>query len=126
MTEHDLMNLIRRELSNGDTRLFRQNAGRGWVGESKRTRTGAVLIQNPRPLIVGFPGLSDIGGWRTVEITPDMVGRKLAVYVALEVKTPKGRPTEDQVRFVTAVQKAGGMAGIVRSVEDAAKVLTVD
>ena len=53
-----------------------------------------------------------------------MVGQKVAVFVALEVKTTKGRATEEQKNFIAVVKGAGGKAEIVRSVTDAIKVLS--
>ena len=124
MTEHSLMNQIRAALSNGDVRLFRQNTGMAWTGTVSHLKDGSVLIRNPRPFHAGFPGLADLGGWRSVDITPDMVGQRIAVYVALEVKLPRGVVRAEQRAFLAAVQAAGGVAGVVRSIQDADMVLT--
>jgi len=121
--EQTLMNTIRAVYSNGDTRLFRQNVGQAWTGDIRHLRDGSLLIQNPRPFHSGFPGLADLGGWRSVEVTPAMVGQRIAVYVALEVKTPKGRVKDDQTRFLSAVSAAGGIAAVVRSTDDAGRAL---
>lgn len=51
-----------------------------------------------------------------------MVGRQLAVFAAVEVKA-KTRPTEEQRAFLDTVQQLGGLAGIARSVEDAAHIM---
>jgi hypothetical protein len=40
-------------------------------------------------------------------------------FVALEVKTPDGRVTEHQARFLARVRHHGGIAAVVRSVDDA-------
>jgi hypothetical protein len=40
-------------------------------------------------------------------------------FVALEVKTPRGRVTPEQQRFITLVRARGGFAAVVRSVDDA-------
>jgi hypothetical protein len=40
-------------------------------------------------------------------------------FVALEVKTPAGRVTEHQARFLARVRHHGGIAAVVRSVADA-------
>lgn len=39
--------------------------------------------------------------------------------IALEVKTPKGRPTPEQLLFLDLVRRRGGFACIVRSVPEA-------
>jgi hypothetical protein len=115
----------------GATRLFRQNVGKGWVGKSIPIRgrctiqaePGDVLVKAARPLIAGLcNGSSDLIGWHTVEITPDMVGQRIAVFVALEVKD-KGRLTPEQATFLRVVSEAGGIAAEVRSVDDAEAAL---
>lgn len=113
------------------TALFRINTGRAWTG-NKITRypnnhpvhPGAVVIHDPRPFSTGTPaGYSDGTGWTPVEITPEMVGKTVAVYTAMEAKTPKGKPTKEQLDFIKAVQNAGGIAGIVRSPDDAVDII---
>lgn len=43
--------------------------------------------------------------------------------IALEVKRPGGRVTPEQRRFLEQVGEMGGLAGVVRSVEDADRLL---
>ena len=74
---------------------------------------GSVLLDEPRRLHAGLcVGSSDIIG-----ITPD--GRFLAV----EVKTKTGRVSDEQQRFIDAVRRKGGVAGVARSVEEALQIL---
>ncbi len=77
-----------------------------------------------RPIRYGVcnPGGSDLIGWTPVQITPDMVGKTVAVFTAVEVKTPNGKPTEHQLNFITQVLRAGGFAGIARSPGDAVAI----
>ncbi len=132
--ETPIMKRIMLECGTGPTRLFRQNAGMGWIGratkiEQRRSITvhpGDVVIHEARPFHAGIEGMSDLGGWHTVEITPEMVGQRVAVYVAVEVKTDTGRARPEQLRFLAAVSAAGGRAGIARSVPDAAAILAGD
>jgi len=70
-------------------------------------------------------GSSDLVGFKTVEITPDMVGQKIAQFVSIEVKTPKGRPTPQQKNWLNCVASAGGLCGVARSAEDAKKILEI-
>lgn len=88
--------------------MFRNNVG------AYRDETGRVIRYG-----VGNPGGSDLIGWTPVTITPDMVGRTVAVFTAVEVKTPKGKPTEAQINFLHQVKQSGGIAGIARSADDA-------
>ena len=128
-------NLIRRILAEhgrGACRLFRQNVGTGWAGRAEKischktvaVSPGDVVVRHARPLHAGLcTGSSDVIGWRTLTITPDMVGQQVAVFVAIEVKTGRGKPTEDQQQFLATVNRMGGDAGVVRSVADAARIL---
>ena len=94
------------------TRLFRNQ-----VGSLPDPRTGRLVT-------FGLArGSADLIGWRTVTITPDMVGSRLAVFTSIEVKTPTGRVRPDQAAWMGAVQAAGGIAGIARSVPDALQLV---
>jgi hypothetical protein len=74
------------------------------------------VIRQGRPLHAGLcVGSSDLIGYRQVD--------GLAQFVALEVKSPTGRPTKEQGLFIDHIQAAGGLAGIARSVDDAAAIL---
>lgn len=49
----------------------------------------------------------------------DLVGLCDGRFIALEVKTPKGRTTPDQEQWIELVRCAGGFAAVVRSVDEA-------
>jgi len=99
--------------TNPHLRLFRNN-----TGTLPDPKTG-------RPIQFGLArGSSDLVGWRSVVITPDMVGQRVAVFTAIEIKTPTGRITPAQRAWLEAVTKAGGIAGIARSVADALRITT--
>lgn len=121
--EHNLQNQIRNELA-GQCLLFRANVGQAWTGSKVDKLPGnRVLIHDARPFNTGLPpGFSDLFGLVAVTVTPDMVGQKLAVFTALEVKAPKGKASELQGNFLQAVNDNGGRAGVVRSVEDAVRI----
>lgn len=106
-------------------RIFRNNTGTAWQGDAtKRGRT--VILDNARPVSFGLcVGSSDGIGWRSVLIGPEHIGRTLAVFAALEFKTATGRPTPDQTRFLDAVARAGGLAGVARSSADARMILSI-
>ena len=60
-------------------------------------------------------GSSDLIGWTPVTVTPDMVGKKIAVFTAIEVKLNKNgkyKATDLQKAFISAVKSAGGFAGV--------------
>lgn len=105
-------------------RLFRNNVGQAWTGKvgedghlSFRNRdTYYIELYDARPLRYGLcVGSSDLIGWRTVQITSDMVGQRIAQFCAVEAKTVNMRaPTEEQRNFLRQVAKAGGYAAVVR------------
>ncbi len=112
MSEQRIQQQIRIACGTGDTRLFRNN-------------TGTLRDQYGRPVRFGLcKGSADLIGWRTVTVTPDMVGTQVAVFLSIEVKTPTGRLRPEQRQWLEAVQAAGGIAGVARSVEDALRIVT--
>ena len=114
MSEQRIQQEIRLAISHGDTKVFRNN-------------TGTLRDQNGRPVQFGLcKGSADLIGWRTVTVTPEMVGTQVAVFLSIEVKTPTGRLRPEQQQWLDAVQAAGGIAGVARSVEDAQRLTTVD
>jgi hypothetical protein len=99
-------------------RLFRNNIGLFWSGKHIKTENGFTVLQNARQVKCGLKnGSSDLIGWKTVEITPNMVGQKIAVFASAELKTAKGRASKDQKNWIDAVNLSGGLAGIVRSMD---------
>lgn len=114
--------------------LFRLNTGRAWLsnlGPKKgvqKLSDGAVLIKSARSIAIGFAytngdpvvGTSDLNGWTTVEITPEMVGKHVAIYTAIETKeSGGGNKRAGQINFCDQVNAAGGIAGFANSVEAA-------
>jgi hypothetical protein len=70
-------------------------------------------------------GSSDLIGLRSLEITPELVGQRLAQFVALEVKTAQGVLSPEQRAFLHLVEELGGVAATCRSVEEAEQLLGV-
>lgn len=73
---------------------------------------------------IASPGGSDLIGYRSIEVTPDMVGQRIAVFTAIEIKTPTGRATPAQRHFIDHIRSAGGIAAIVRSTAEALRIAT--
>ena len=70
-------------------------------------------------------GSSDLIGLRSLEVTPELVGQRLAQFVALEVKTAQGVLSPEQRAFLRLVQQLGGVAAACRSVEEAEQLLAM-
>ena len=89
-----------------------------------RNNTGALVDQQGRFVRFGLcKGSSDLIGLRSLEITPEMVGQRLAQFVALEIKTAQGVLSPEQRAFLRLVQELGGVAAVCRSIEQAQAVL---
>jgi hypothetical protein len=113
MKEHPVQQRVML-LSRGATRLWRNNCGMLQDRFGKWVRFG-----------VANPGGSDLIGFHSVIITPDMVGKKVAIFTAFEVKRSSGgKATDKQLRFIDLVKCFGGIAGVVRSEEEAKSLLT--
>ena len=110
-SEQSIQQHIRLTCSTGSTRLFRNN-------------TGTLRDQHGRPVSFGLcKGSADLIGWRTVTVTPEMVGQQVAVFTSIEVKAASGRLRPEQRQWLDAVQAAGGIGGVARSVDDARALL---
>jgi hypothetical protein len=82
------------------------------VGLIWRQQSGLFFTQDGRPVRIGFPGLSDVGGI--------LQGGQA---FQLELKAPNGSVTREQQGWLKAVRDAGGRAGIVRSLGEAKEIL---
>jgi hypothetical protein len=111
LSEQRIQQEIRLAISHGDTKVFRNN-------------TGTLRDANGRPVQFGLcKGSADLIGWKRVTVTPEMVGSTVAVFLSIEVKTATGRLRPEQQQWLDAVQAAGGIAGVARSVGDAEALL---
>lgn len=97
--------------------------------EAAKQLYGATLYKNRRGMVqlpsggcfpygLGPNGFGDRVGYTPIVITPEMVGRKVAVFTMVESKTPEGRVSPDQERCIQEVRDAGGIAGVSRSADD--------
>lgn len=101
MKESDIQRLIMLALSEAGCLIWRNNTG---------------VLKNAAGIPIKF-GLC-VGSSDLIGIAPG--GRFLAV----EIKTPKGKATPEQLRFIEAVRARGGIAGIARSPAEALALLT--
>ena len=124
MKESNIELLIQLAATKTGARLWRNNTGQGWVGQSVRLSDGSIHIQSPRPLHAGLcKGSSDQIGIKPIVITPEHIGKTIGVFVAIEVKAGT-KPTAEQLNFIQQIRALGGIAGIARSPEEAVQLLT--
>lgn len=97
-------------------RIFRNNVGTGVAYDFKNKK----LIEPVRVIEYGLcKGSSDLIGWKSVEITQNMVGKRVAIFTAIETKRPtKSKTSDEQNNFIAAVQAAGGIGLIAKSEKD--------
>lgn len=115
-SETPLMQSIRLEVGGRPgTRVFRNTVGMADLADGSRRPYGLC------------EGSSDLIGWKSVVITPSMVGKRAAVFLAIEVKKPGGRTDPKRLAkqraFVEAVQHAGGLAGMAESIQEANRIV---
>lgn len=87
-------------------RLFRNTTG-SYNHEGRWIRYG-----------LANPGGSDLIGWTEVTVTHGMIGKKVAIFTAVEGKTQTMRATKEQQNFIDNVKAAGGIALVARDVAD--------
>ena len=80
-------------------RLFRNNSGIAFHKSGDVVRYG-----------LASPGGSDLIGWMPFTVTAEDVGRRLAIFAAIEGKWGATRLTEAQKAFLATVEAAGGIA----------------
>ena len=102
MTEQDIQNLIRAELSK-HALVFRANVGKVKTHDGRYFDTGLP------------PGFCDLFGFRKSD----------GKIFFIEVKTPKGRVRPVQEKFMEIVKRNGAIVGVARSVDDALKIIGV-
>lgn len=125
MSESATKRTIRAKLgARADVRLFNNPVGHGWAGDWKMNPDGSVTIRNPRRITYGlFPGSGDLIGWREITVVEAMVGHQVALFLSLEVKDGKGKPSAEQRNWAHVVRRCGGVGGIAWGLEEAAQLL---
>ena len=112
--ETKIQNSILLALSAAGCTVWRVETAGAWVGRQIHREGDTVTLANARMLMTGLcKGGADILG----------IHHGTGRFLAVEVKTAKGRTTPEQDRFLEAVRKAGGIAGVARSPAEALSLL---
>lgn len=96
--ETNIMNKYLLHFSGAGAMVWRNNTGKF------RSMTDPQRIVS-----VGQVGSADIIGVKPVTITADMVGKVIGQAIAIEVKTPTGKQSQDQKNWQQAFENHGGI-----------------
>lgn len=123
-SETSLMRAVMLRASELGARLFRNQTGKYRLA----LPSCPTCRQHGRVVASGLvKGGPDLVGWKSVVITPEMVGLRFAMFVAVELKSVGARTDperlEQQKTFLRAVNEAGGIGRIVDDVADVPGVL---
>lgn len=135
MNEADIQREVMMELSRMGAVVWRNNTGAyvGWdtvrkcLAMLRQGRIAACIkyLKSLYPIKGGLcVGSSDLIGFTQVEITSNMVGQTVSVFVAVEVKSSTGKLSKDQKNFLNTVNANGGIGFVARRKEDVKKFLT--
>lgn len=127
MTEADIQASIRLKLGLlPHVRMFRNNRGVAWMGKIIDREGSTITLMNARPVEFGLTnGASDLIGATQIVVTPEVVGMKLAIFTAAEVKRPGVTVPTHQQDFLDFVVGFGGRAGVVRCDDDALRLVSI-
>ena len=123
MKEQDIQSSILIAMCQAGAYALRVNSGTFWGGKVLAHTGDKLVLQNPTKVMGAPAGTSDIIGCKTITITPEMVGKKIGIFAAVEVKRPGEKPRENQVNFLEVMRRRGAMVGVARSPEDAVRIL---
>lgn len=95
-------------------RMFRINCGMAWIGKIVKRIKNKIIIENPRVFHGAPSGFPDLAGWKTITITSDMIGKKIAIFTGYEIKAT-GDLSNDQKRFKKLLIESGGIFKTIRN-----------
>ena len=125
-----LLDFIIAHLSNSETKIQQEiRLALGQRSDLRLFRNETGKLPDPRTgqwVQFGLAkGSSDLIGFKTVKITPEMIGKEIAQFVSLEIKTERGKLSTIQQNWLQKVKSSGGIVGVARTVKDALNILKV-
>lgn len=115
-SEAYVQSVVRLQAAKSGAHLWRNNVG---AAEMKRGGYVRFGLANDSPKLNAVLKSADLIGWRPHVVVPDDVGKKVAIFLSVECKSPTWRPGSDpryaaQLRWAEAVRRDGGDAQFVR------------
>ena len=125
-----LLDFIIAHLSNSETKIQQEiRLALGQRSDLRLFRNETGKLPDPRTgrrVQFGLAkGSSDLIGFKTIKITPEMIGQEVAQFVSLEIKTERGKLSTMQQNWLQKVKSSGGIVGVARTVKDAFNILKV-
>jgi len=103
---------------------FRNNVGSAWAGgqDFRATkdgvfpvRKGDLIIKNPGKVNYGLErGSADLIGYTIIEVTPEMVGSKVAVFTSVEDKSEKDKISLEQIIWLLRLRLDGAISEVFK------------
>lgn len=120
INESELQQLVQMEGPKYGCILQRNNSGALKDSSGRLVRYGLGNISSAQNAAIKS---SDLIGPTTITITPEMVGKQIAVFTAVECKKPgwiyseTDKRAKAQLAYIEWVRSRGGLAGFAASVE---------
>lgn len=101
---------------------FKHDCGKGYQGKLERVKTsgpiyleaGETILRNASQFKYGLGvGFGDTIGWSEIVVTPDLVGKTIAIFTSIEIKTKNDKPDRDQIINYFNVRLSGGIAKFI-------------
>ena len=129
MNESEIQQRIQIEGPRFNCQLLRNNSGAFRDAEGRFVFFGLGNISKKHSDRIKS---SDLIGFTRIVVTPDMVGRTVAIFTAVEVKASDwadgkkfNAREEAQATFIDWIRKAGGFAGFANSIESFKRIIGV-
>lgn len=100
-TEAQILKAVMMEASRLGMRVFRNNVGLFETADGRKIKTGLLK------------GSADLIGWT-----------RYGKFASIEVKSPTGRPSKEQINWMNQVKAAGGFACIIDDEKKLHQLLT--
>ena len=126
MLETAVQQRIRLAAAHAGLQLFRNNSGACHDQTGRLIRYG---LGNDSEQVNRRIKSPDLIGWTPIFVTPDMVGKVVAVFTGIECKASDWRPGKDRQReaaqqtFIDLVLAAGGKAGFANDPADVYRIM---
>ena len=96
--------------------MWLNETGSAYVSNNAyKSHGGDMILKGARRISYGLHGVggADMIGIQQIEITPDMVGKTIAVFKTVEMKCGRDTLKKDQKKWINIIRGLGGIAKAV-------------